>query len=170
VVAANKPAITPLTVHTELFIGGPPTLTSARLPTLVWEVVRTVAAPPSIVVKCGGVVVLRVVVCGVVLVVSCVVWCCSCCVFVCVTCFFLQDTKKPAFSRILNVHTELFTRLLTVHTEPFTGGPAYWQEGGDRAQGRAAGALAGGCLATHSDDPQQQTRRRDCHGIRHFPR
>jgi len=28
-----------------------------------------------------------VVVCGVVLVVSCVLWCCSCCVFVCVTCF-----------------------------------------------------------------------------------
>jgi len=48
-------------------------------PTRVWEVVRTVAAPPSIVVKCGGVV-LRVIVCGVVLVVSCVVllWCCSC--------------------------------------------------------------------------------------------
>jgi len=49
----------------------PPTLTSARPPTRVWEVVRTVAEPPSIVVKCGGVV-LRVVVCGVVLVVPCV--------------------------------------------------------------------------------------------------
>jgi len=45
-----------------------PTLTSARPPTRVWEVVRTVAAPPSIVVKCVGVV-LRVVVYGVVLVV-----------------------------------------------------------------------------------------------------
>ena len=47
--------------------------------------VRTVAAPLSIVVKCGGVV-LRMVVCGVVLVVSCVVvlfWLCV----VCVTCF-----------------------------------------------------------------------------------
>jgi len=32
----------------------PPTLTSARPPTRVWEVVRTVAAPPSIVVKCRG--------------------------------------------------------------------------------------------------------------------
>jgi len=32
-------------------------------------------------------VLLRVVICGLVLVVSCVVWCCSCCVFVCVTCF-----------------------------------------------------------------------------------
>ena len=42
---------------------------TARPPTRVWEVVRTVAAPPSIVVKCVGVV-LRVVVCGVVLVVS----------------------------------------------------------------------------------------------------
>ena len=31
--------------------------------------------------------VLRVVVCGVVLVVSCSVWCCSCHAFVCVTCF-----------------------------------------------------------------------------------
>jgi len=63
----------------------PPTLTSARPPTWVWEVVRTVAAPPSIVVKCGGgcffvwsFVVLflscRVLCCcGVVLVVSCVV-------------------------------------------------------------------------------------------------
>jgi len=30
----------------------------------VWEVVRTVAAPPSIVVKCGGGGVLGVVVCG----------------------------------------------------------------------------------------------------------
>ena len=51
----------------------------------MWEVVRTVAAPPSIVVRCGGAV-LRVVVCGVVLVVSCVVvvWCCSCRVVCCV--------------------------------------------------------------------------------------
>jgi len=49
----------------------------SRPPTRVLEVVRTVAAPPSIVVKCGGVV-LRVVVCGVVLVVSCVVLCLLC--------------------------------------------------------------------------------------------
>ena len=48
-------------------------VTSARPPTWVWEVVRTVAAPPSIVIKCGGGVVLRVVVCGVVIVISCVV-------------------------------------------------------------------------------------------------
>jgi len=49
-----------------------------------------VAAPPSIVVKCGCVV-LRVVVRGV-LVVWCVVWWCfcSCCVFVCVVCFWRQ--------------------------------------------------------------------------------
>jgi len=48
-------------------------------------IVRTVAAPPSMIVMCG-VVVLRVVVCGVVLVVSCVVllWCCSCRVVRCV--------------------------------------------------------------------------------------
>jgi len=52
-------------------------VTSARPPTRVWEVVRTVAAPPSIVVKCGGVVLL-VVFCGVFLVVPCVVCCCSC--------------------------------------------------------------------------------------------
>jgi len=32
----------------------PPILTSAQPPSHVWEVVRTVAAPPSIVVKCGG--------------------------------------------------------------------------------------------------------------------
>ena len=50
----------------------------------VWEVVRTVAAPPSIVVEWGGVV-LRVVVCGVVLVVCCRGLLCH--VFVCVTCF-----------------------------------------------------------------------------------
>jgi len=30
----------------------PPTLTSARPPTRVWEVARTVVAPPSSVVKC----------------------------------------------------------------------------------------------------------------------
>ena len=41
-------------------------------PTRVWEVVRTDAAPPSIVVKCGGAA-LFVVVIGVSLVVSCVV-------------------------------------------------------------------------------------------------
>jgi len=67
---------------------------SARPPTRVWEVVRTVAAPPSIIVKCGGVF-LRVVVCGGVLVVSCRVLCvsvrvrvvCLCgVVFVCVSC------------------------------------------------------------------------------------
>jgi len=52
--------------------------------TQVWEVIRTVVAPPSIVVKCGEVV-LRVVVCGGVLVVSCVVLlCCSCRVVCCV--------------------------------------------------------------------------------------
>ena len=51
------------------------------------EAVRTVAAPPSIVVKCG--VVLRVVVCGVVLVVSCVVLFLLC-VCVCDLFFFLH--------------------------------------------------------------------------------
>jgi len=57
-------------------------------PTRAWVVVRTVAAPPSILDKCGGGGGgFRVVVCGVVLVVACVVWVCSCCVFVCVTCF-----------------------------------------------------------------------------------
>jgi len=64
----------------------PPTLTSTQPPTRVWEVVRTVAAPLSIVVKCGGGG-LRVVVCAVVLVVSCVSWfvsCCSCCTCTCV--------------------------------------------------------------------------------------
>jgi len=39
-------------------------------------------------------VVLRVVVCGVVLVVSCVVWGCSCCVYVCVTCFSSYPTVQ----------------------------------------------------------------------------
>jgi len=47
--------------------------------------------------KCGGVV-LRVVVCGVVLVVSCVVWCCSCCAFVCVTCFSTYRRLLAALS------------------------------------------------------------------------
>jgi len=47
---------------------------------------------PSIVVKRGGVI-LRVVVCGDVLVVPCVVWFCSCCVFVCVTCFSPADSR-----------------------------------------------------------------------------
>ena len=42
----------------------------------------------------AGGVVLRLVVCGVVLVVSRVVWCCSCCVFVCVTCFLLYPTAQ----------------------------------------------------------------------------
>ena len=70
---------TTASVHTQ------PTLPFHSYLTRVWEVVRTVAAPPSIVVKCAGVV-LRVFLC-VVLVVSCVVWCCSCRMFVCVTCF-----------------------------------------------------------------------------------
>jgi len=58
--------------------------------------------PPSIVVKCGGVV-LRVVVCVVVLVVSCVVRCCSCCVFVCVTCFSSYNCCCDIFSGCANV-------------------------------------------------------------------
>jgi len=81
----------------------------------VWEVVRTVAAPPSIAVKCGGgggsscgrlwCCSYHVVCCvkrstghthahttvehttAEQTIVSCVVCCCSCCVFVCVTCF-----------------------------------------------------------------------------------
>jgi len=53
-------------------------ITIRFLQILLYKVIRTVAAPPSIVVKCGGVV-LRVVVCGVVLVMSCL-RCCSCCV------------------------------------------------------------------------------------------
>jgi len=79
---------------------------SHLFPCLCSQAALKIAAPPSIVVKCGGVV-LRVVVCGVVLVVSCVVsfllcvcvcdlflflraalkLCCSCCVFVCMTVF-----------------------------------------------------------------------------------
>jgi len=61
---------------------------------------------PSIVVQCGGGVDLRVVVCGVVLVVSCVVvvlflscrvLCCFCCVFVGVTCYFLTYTHTGTY-------------------------------------------------------------------------
>ena len=52
------------------------------------QVVRTVAAPPSIVVKCGFSVGGWFFVWSfVVLFLSCRVLCCSCCVFVCVTCF-----------------------------------------------------------------------------------
>jgi len=75
----------------------PPTLTSSRPPTRVWEVVRTVAAPSLGVFKCGGwgssyghlwCCSCRVVWCVVVvLFLSCRVLCCPCCVFVCVTCF-----------------------------------------------------------------------------------
>jgi len=63
------------------------------LPSSNAEVVRTVAAPPSIVAQCGG---------GwffvrsfVALFWSCVVWCCSCRVFVCVTCF---SSNAPSVS------------------------------------------------------------------------
>ena len=65
-------------------------------PIRVCEVVRTVAAPP-IFVKCGGVV-LRVVVCGVVLVVCCVVLfllcVCVCDLFL----FTLHPTANPLFT------------------------------------------------------------------------
>ena len=72
----------------------------------VWEVVRTVAALPLIVVKCGGVVlrvVLRVVICGVVLVVSCVV--CRVvlfllCVCVCGLFLFLEATVNSTSSSL----------------------------------------------------------------------
>ena len=63
------------------------------------DVVRTVAAPHLIVVKCRGLV-LRVVVCGVVVVscvvvfLSCRVLCCSCRVFVRVTCFFSYGRRN----------------------------------------------------------------------------
>jgi len=60
-------------------------------------VVRTVAAPASIVVKCEGGVVLRVVLCGVVLVVCCVLL------------FFLCVCISGLF---------LFIRKRTVHLEP----------------------------------------------------
>jgi len=97
----------------------PPTLTSAQPPTRVWEVVRTAAAPPSILVKCG-VMVLRVVVCGVVLVVSCRVscgvwcwgyacgrvWCCSCRVVCCVVLFLLCACMCDLF---LCSHHQAFT-------------------------------------------------------------
>ena len=56
----------------------PPTLTSARLPTRAWVVVRTVVAPPMSVVECGVWGFVRVIIC---------LWCCSCGVVVCVTCF-----------------------------------------------------------------------------------
>ena len=52
--------------------------------------IHTVAAPPPIVVKCGGVGVLRMFVCGVVLVVSCVVLFVLC-VCVCDLFLFLQE-------------------------------------------------------------------------------
>ena len=65
----------------------PPTLTSARPPTRVWEVVDTVAAPPSIVVNWGvGFFVWSFVV----LFLSCVCVCCSWCMFVCDLFLFLQ--------------------------------------------------------------------------------
>jgi len=55
---------------------------------------RTVAAPPSIVVRCGGVV-LRVVLCGVILVVSCVVLFLVCvCVCVCFVSHIIQLTPQ----------------------------------------------------------------------------
>jgi len=61
----------------------------------MWEVLCTVAAPPSIVVKCGG---WFFVWSFVVLCVSCVVWWCSCRVFVCVCVLFLflqTNTQQP---------------------------------------------------------------------------
>jgi len=62
-----------------------------------WQTdVCTVAAPLSIIVKCGGVVLL-VIVCGVVLVVSFIVWCYSCCVFVRVACFSSYRLTLPFY-------------------------------------------------------------------------
>ena len=66
----------------ELF-GSPPGI-SVFPPPITYA--RSLTAIHPLRTKCGGVV-LRVVVCGVILVVSCVVWWCSCCAFVCVTCF-----------------------------------------------------------------------------------
>jgi len=84
--------------------------------------VRTVAAPPSIVVKCGGwffvwsfvalFLSCRVLCCcGVVLVVSCVV--CSCCVFVCVTCF-----SSFTYSFQLSIHTATRSHTLPLLVTP----------------------------------------------------
>jgi len=92
------PGIFLIRVHPSL----PPTLTSARPPTRVWEVVHTVAAPPSIVVECGGwffvwsfvalFLSCRVLCsCGVVLVASCVVLFVLC-VCVCDLFLFLHTT------------------------------------------------------------------------------
>jgi len=113
----------------------PPTLTSARPPTRVWEVVSTVAAPPSIVVKCGGGGSLcgrvwcfscRVLCCVVVvLFLSCRVLWCSCCVFVCVTCFSYHtpQTRRHGRARASPVHSRIFTPVSShpsLHTCLFT--------------------------------------------------
>ena len=64
----------------------PATKTTGRHPCQLYFAVGFLSYDRPILLSAGGVI-LRVVVCGVVLVVSCVVWCCSCWVFVCVICF-----------------------------------------------------------------------------------
>jgi len=102
-----------------------PTLTSARPPTRVREAVRTVAAPPLIVVKCGRVV-LHVVVCRLVLVVSCVVSVLLC-VCVCdLLLFYLCMVYTNVYTDILTDVVEFNRFLETVRSAEYsatTSGP-----------------------------------------------
>jgi len=85
---------------------------------------HTLTPPPSIVVECGGVI-LRVVVCGVVHVVSCVVWCCSCCVFVRVTCFSSYSHPHVSLSsarQVKTVNTSAFPLLASPRVACFLDG------------------------------------------------